>query len=379
MAGSSFGTILKVTTFGESHGPALGAVLDGFPAGMELSEADIQPYLDRRSPGRSPIATQRREPDKVRILSGVFEGKTTGTPIALLIENTSQHSQDYAALKDLYRPGHADYGFETKFGFRDYRGGGRSSGRETCTRVAAGAVAEIFLKRVLGIDFICWTSSIGPVKTDLKPDDPGFDRERILTSPTRMPDAAAEERALAFMEQCRAEQDSAGGTVSCCIRGVPAGLGDPAFGKLDAELSGALMSIGAVKAVEIGDGIGVAARKGSENNDAFRMDPATGKVIKKTNHAGGILGGISDGSDLLVRLSLKPTPSIAREQETVTEYGENTTVSIHGRHDPVIVPRAVVVAETTIAFVLLDKLLLNMSARTDRIRDFYHTAGPEEQ
>jgi chorismate synthase len=364
MSGSSFGTILKVTTWGESHGPAVGAVLDGFPAGMPLSVSDIQPFLDRRKPGRTAIATQRREADEVEILSGVFEGVTTGTPISLLIRNTDQHSADYADLASCYRPGHADFGYQVKYGLRDYRGGGRSSGRETAGRVAAGAVAEKLLKE-LGVDILCYTGSIGPVCADMA----RFDRDRIYDTATAMPDAEADREAVAYIAQCRSEKDSVGGRIECIVHGLPAGIGDPVFEKLDARLAQAFLSIGAVKAVSFGDGATADTAKGSQNNDAFRME--NGSVHTKTNHAGGILGGISDGADIVAHLVVKPTPSISREQETVDTAGQERSLVISGRHDPVIVPRAVVVAESMCALTLLDSMLLNMSAKVSGVLEFY--------
>lgn len=366
MAGSSFGTILRVTTFGESHGPAIGAVLDGFPAGMPLCEGDIQAYLDRRKPGQSAVTTQRKESDTVEILSGVFEGRTTGTPISLLIRNADQHSKDYGNIADTYRPGHADFTFDQKYGFRDYRGGGRSSGRETACRVAAGAIAEKFLKDVLGIDLCFYTKSIG----DVEMDPANFDRSLILSTPTGMPDAEANEKAMALVEACRMKLDSVGGVVEGRIAGVPAGIGDTVFEKLDARLAHALFSIGAVKEVGIGDGDAVSRRRGSENNDDFYLADS-GFVEKRSNHAGGILGGMSDGSDIVVRAYFKPTPSIAQQQETITRDGKSTMLEIHGRHDPVIVPRAIVVCETMCALTLLDAMLVNMSARADSVARFY--------
>lgn len=364
MAGSFIGRILQVTTWGESHGPALGAVIDGFPAGVELSEEDIQIYLDRRKPGKTDISTPRKEADKVEILSGVFEGKTTGTPISMMIRNTSQRSKDYGNLKDCFRPGHADYTFYSKYGFRDYRGGGRSSARETAARVAAGAAAMKLLKQ-MGIDICAYTRSIGPVTIDPK----NFDRSLITTAKTAMPDAEADAAASEFLKNCMEEHDSAGGVIECRINGVPAGVGDPVFCKLDALLAQALMSVGAVKAVEIGDGTGAALLRGSENNDNFYMED--GIVKKRTNHAGGILGGISDGSEIIIRLHVKPTPSIFREQETIDESGNNRILEIKGRHDPVVVPRAVVVAEAMCALVILDSMMVNMTAKADAITAFY--------
>lgn len=365
MAGSYFGNILRVTTFGESHGAGVGAVLDGFPAGMDLCEEDIQQYLDRRKPGRNSIATPRKEDDLVEILSGTFEGKTTGTPIGLLIRNTNQHSKDYSELAECYRPGHADYTYDIKYGFRDYRGGGRSSARETAARVAAGAIAEKFLKE-MGIDLCFYTSSIGDVTADPE----RFDRAQILQTPTCMPDAEADRKAVHLIEACREAQDSIGGVVRGCISGVPAGIGDPTMQRLDARLADALMGINACKAVEIGDGMAVSQTKGSENNDAFCTDE-DGVVGKKTNHAGGILGGISDGSDILVTAAFKPTPSISQEQETIFKDGTPKTLSIHGRHDPCVVPRAVVVCETMCALTILDAILMNLSAKAENVRKFY--------
>lgn len=369
MAGSSFGTILRISTWGESHGPATGAVLDGFPAGMELSEADIQPYLDRRKPGQSCVSTQRKEEDLVEILSGVFEGRTTGTPISMLIRNTDQRSREYADLADCFRPGHADYTYDRKYGIRDYRGGGRSSGRETAARVACGAAAAKLLSQ-MGIDLCAYTRSIGPVEID-----PGrFDRALILKNRTAMPDAEADARAVEWLRRCVEEKDSAGGVVECVIRNVPAGIGDPVFQKLDARLSAALMSIGAVKAVEIGDGAAVSGARGSENNDLFLPGDPEGAVPegrKLSNHAGGILGGISDGSPVIVRVHIKPVPSISRPQRTIDTKGSPRILQIRGRHDPVIVPRAVVVVECMCALVLLDSMLVNMSARADRVLSFY--------
>jgi len=364
MAGSSYGRLFQITTWGESHGRALGVVIDGCPAGLPLSEDDIQVFLDRRRPGRTKISTPRKEDDKVEILSGVFEGKTTGTPISLIVRNTSQRSADYGEIANYYRPGHADYTFDQKYGFRDYRGGGRSSGRETIGRVAAGAVASRLLN-TLGIRLTAYARSIGPVTIEEK----NFDAQAALDTPTCMPDREASEKAEAYLADCMKAHDSAGGVIECKIEGCPAGIGDPVFDKLDAELSKAIMSIGAVKAVEIGDGARTALHKGSENNDAFLMQD--GKVVKATNHAGGILGGISDGSAILLRAYVKPTPSIFSRQQTVNRQGENIEISIKGRHDPVIVPRAVVVVESMAAIVLLDALLVNMSAKLENLQKIY--------
>lgn len=364
MAGSTFGKNFTVTTWGESHGKALGVVVDGCPAGLPLCEADIQTYLNRRKPGSTRYATPRKESDEVQILSGVFEGKTTGTPISLLVPNTSQRSSDYSEIASYYRPGHADYTFDEKYGFRDYRGGGRSSGRETIGRVAAGAIAAKILKE-LGIEICAYTKAIGPVTIDMS----RFEKEAITQTPTGMPDRIASEEAERYLSECMMEKDSSGGIIECAITGMPAGIGEPVFDKLDARLGAAVMSIGAVKAFEIGDGTAVARAKGSQNNDSFYADESG--VHKKTNHAGGILGGISDGDTIILRAHIKPTPSIFQEQETIGLDHENRTVQIKGRHDPVIVPRAVVVVECMAALAVLDLVMANMTARMDRIVDFY--------
>lgn len=367
MSGSNFGKVLQLTTFGESHGVGLGAVLDGFPAGMALSEADIQVYLDRRRPGSTTMGTTRQEADRVELLSGVFEGRTTGTPIAMLVRNTAQRSGDYNTISQLYRPGHADYGFDARFGLRDWRGGGRSSGRETIGRVAAGAVCAKLLGE-MGIELTAYTCAIG----DIRVDPVRFDREFLQHSATAMPDPIADEQAVALVQKLREQGDSIGSAVACRITGVPAGLGDPVFDKLDARFAQALMSIGAVKSVSVGDGAAVTTARGSENNDAFL--PAAenaGSLRKATNHSGGILGGISDGSDILLQACFKPTPSISLPQQTVNRDGIPADIEIHGRHDPVIAPRAAVVVETMCAIVLLDAMLSRMCTRADDVISFY--------
>lgn len=359
---SSFGNHFTVTTWGESHGKALGAVIDGCPAGLSLNEEDIQKFLDRRKPGQSRYTTARKEGDLVEILSGVFEGKTTGTPISLMVRNTDQRSRDYGNLAYSYRPGHADFTFDAKYGFRDYRGGGRSSGRETIGRVAAGAIASRILE-TLGISFCTYTKSIGPVEiTD-------FDAEEITRNAFYMPDAGAASAAGAYLEECMKNQDSAGGIIECRIKNVPVGLGNPVFEKLDAVLAQAVMSIGAVKAVEIGDGFQVSRMKGSEDNDGFHTE--NGQITKTSNHAGGIMGGMSDGSEIILRAAVKPTPSISQPQNTVTKDGNELSLEIHGRHDPVIVPRAVVVVESMCALAITDALFSNMTSRMDSIQRFY--------
>ena len=364
MAGSTFGTIFKVTTWGESHGKALGAVIDGCPAGLPLCEEDIQKYLDRRKPGTSSITTPRKEEDIVEILSGIFEGKTTGTPISLMVRNTSQISKDYSEIASYYRPGHADYTYDQKYGFRDYRGGGRSSGRETLSRVAAGAVACKILEQ-MGISVCAYTRSIGAIQADLS----HFDRTAILETATAMPDRKADDAAISYLEGAKKQSNSVGGCMECRIEGLPAGIGDPVFEKLDANLAKAVMSIGAVKAVEIGDGCKVSSRFGTDNNDAFHLEG--GKVVKTTNHAGGVLGGISDGSTLLIRAHVKPTPSIYTTQETVNKSGEEININIKGRHDPIVIPRAVVVMECMAALTVLDAMLINLSAKLENVVEVY--------
>lgn len=364
MAGSIFGKHFTIQTFGESHGEGIGVVVDGCPAGLPLSTDDIQLYLNRRKPGQTKFSTPRKEADEVEILSGVFEGKTTGTPIALLVRNTSQRSGDYSEIASYYRPGHADYTFDEKYGFRDYRGGGRSSGRETIGRVAAGAIALKLLKE-LGIEICAYTRSIGPVSIDYD----RFDASAILSTPTCMPDPIASGQAEAYLEDCMKSLDSSGGVIECIAKGVPAGVGEPVFDKLDANLGKAILSIGSVKAFEIGDGISVAAMKGSENNDAFVMKD--GAVTKMTNHSGGILGGMSDGSDIVLRAYIKPTPSIFKEQNTVNKSGEDISVQIKGRHDPVIVPRAVVVVEAMTALTILDLMMENATAKLSNLKKIY--------
>lgn len=359
MAGSTYGTIFRIMTWGESHGKGVGVTIDGCPAGLPLCEEDIQTYLNRRKPGQSKFATARNEGDQVEILSGVFEGKTTGTPIAMMVRNTDQRSKDYSAIKDVYRPGHADYCFEQKYGFRDYRGGGRSSARETIARVAAGAVACKLLAHY-GITVNAYVKSIGEFEIDPK----RFDLSDRDNNSLNMPDKVAAEETAEFLERMIAAQDSVGGVVECLVDGMPAGVGEPVFDKLDARLAGAIMSIGAVKGFEIGDGFAAAKALGSQNNDDFYVD-AYGKIMKQTNHAGGILGGMSDASQIVLRAAFKPTPSIAQPQKTANNHGENVEIAIKGRHDPVVVPRAVVVVEAMTALTVVDLLLMGKNAKLD--------------
>lgn len=364
MAGSSFGNIFRITTWGESHGKGIGVVVDGCPAGLPLCEEDIQKFLDRRKPGQSKFTTQRNESDTVGIVSGIFEGKTTGTPISMMVWNKDQHSADYSEIASYYRPGHADYCFDEKYGFRDYRGGGRSSGRETIGRVAGGAIAIKILEQ-MGIFFLTYTKSIGPVNIDAA----NFNADEISNNKLYMPDAYAAAKASDYLEKCLNEQNSSGGIVECIVNGLPVGLGDPVFEKLDANLAKAIVSIGAVKGFEIGDGFVAAEATGLTNNDSFVME--NGQVKKATNHSGGTLGGMSDGSPLIFRAAIKPTPSIASTQQTVNKSGEEIDINIKGRHDPIIVPRAVVVVEAMAAITIVDLLFANMTAKLDRIIDFY--------
>ena len=380
MAGSQFGKIFHISTFGESHGKALGVVVDGCPAGLSLSEEDIQEMLERRRPGKNLKMTQRKEGDKVEILSGVFEGKTTGTPIAMVVWNEDQRSKDYGEIAHAFRPGHGDYGFFAKYGFRDYRGGGRSSGRETIARVAAGAIAKKMLLE-LGVSVRAKVIELAGIS---------------LTEDRQKAELLAEQKILSLREQ----GDSAGGVVECLVEGLPAGIGEPVFDKLDASLAKAVMSIGAVKSVEIGDGIEVSKSLGSENNDAFFLmeekdyeseekerDAAgkdscshslpegtssfEGSLRKGSNHSGGILGGMSDGSTIRIRAGFKPTPSISKPQQTVNEAGEEITIAIKGRHDPTVVERANVVVEAMTALTVLDAMLENLSARLDYVKRAY--------
>ncbi len=366
MAGSSFGKIFCVTTWGESHGSGIGVVVDGCPAGLLLDEKKIQKYLDRRKPGQSIYSTPRKEDDIVEIQSGVFEGMTTGTPISMAVYNKTQRSKDYSEIARVYRPGHADYTFDKKYGFRDYRGGGRSSGRETIGRVAAGAIACELLKE-LGIEVCAYTKSICGITID----EEMISKENIMKSPLYMPDLEASSKAEHKLLQMMKEKNSAGGIIECTVSGLPAGIGEPVFEKLDANLAKAVMSIGSVKGIEIGSGFEAAFSSGFNNNDGFYIDENS-KVRKYTNNAGGILGGISDGSEIIIRAVVKPTPSIASSQKTINRDGENIDVEIKGRHDPVIVPRAVVVVEAMTAITVLDMLMMSMTSRLDLMKKFFN-------
>ena len=358
MSGNSFGEIFRITTFGESHGPALGVIIDGVPAGLKISADDIQKELDRRKPGQSILTTQRSEADAVEILSGVFEGVSTGTALAMMIRNTDQRSKDYSKLEHTFRPGHADYAYTAKYGIRDVRGGGRSSGRETAARVAAGAVAKLFLRR-LGIDICAWAAEIGRVKAEK------FVRSEIEKNPARCPDPDAAECMVSEVAAAAAQQDSIGGRVGCRIAGVPAGWGEPVFDKLDALLAHAMLSLGAVKGIEFGAGFRVCAMRGSENNDPL----CPGEPPFSSNNSGGILGGISNGDLIEFSLAVKPTPSIAQLQQTIDDQGNACEIEITGRHDPCIVPRIVPVVEAMAALVLADTALRQRCVKLDDMRD----------
>ncbi len=358
MAGNTFGTIFRVTTFGESHGVALGGVVDGCPAGLELDMGAIQAELDRRKPGQSKIVTQRKEGDRVEFLSGVFEGKTTGTPIGFVIRNENQRSKDYDHIKDQFRPSHADYTFDTKYGHRDYRGGGRSSARETASRVVAGAIARQLLK-MEGVQIQAYVSAVG--KYELSKDYTELDLGQVENNIVRTPDSEFAERMVEYIQQVRKEGDTVGGTVTCVIKGTPVGLGEPVFDKLHADLGKAMLSINAVKGFEYGSGFDGTKMRGSSHNDSFRL--SDGEVSTKTNHSGGIQGGISNGEDIYFKVAFKPVATIMQDQESVDANGNTVVVQGKGRHDPCVVPRAVPIVEAMSALVLVDHLLRNRTAK----------------
>jgi chorismate synthase len=353
MPGNSFGELFRITTAGVSHGPGYVVIIDGCPPGLPLSADDLLPDLRRRRPGQSRIVTQRQEEDVPEIWSGVFEGKTDGTPISILIRNNDPRSQDYAEIKDKYRPGHADFTFDAKFGFRDYRGGGRSSARETVCRVAAGAVAKKLLA-LQGIRVLGYVKQIGPIIADI-PDPSTITLEQVEANAVRCPDPAKAAEMIALIEAVRKEQDSIGGVCELVATGVPAGLGEPVFDKLKADLAKGLLSLPAVTAFEYGAGFAVASARGSENNDAFI--PKEGRIGTVTNRHGGMLGGISSGEPIICRVALKPTSSLPRPQRTVTRAGEPTEIAVRGRHDPCLLPRFVVMGEAMLALVLVDHWL----------------------
>ncbi len=354
MAGNSFGQLFRITTFGESHGGAVGVVLDGCPPGIEITEEEIQIQLDRRKPGQSKITTPRKEADRIKILSGYFQGKTTGTPILLIAYNEEFESDDYLELKDVCRPSHADFTYEAKYGFRDWRGSGRASARETLARVAAATIAQKYLKQKLGIEFISYVEQVGDIKADV--DFNSVTLADVESNIIRCPDQKTAEKMIALVEKVKADGDSVGGVIQGVIKNVPAGLGEPVFDKLSADLGKAMLSINAVKGFEIGSGFGGVSLRGSEHNDVFYKDK-DGNVRTKTNNAGGTLGGISSGETIHFRVAFKPVSTIRKEQETVNRKKEKITLSAAGRHDPCVLPRAVPIVDAMSALVIMDHYL----------------------
>lgn len=358
---NTFGTWLRATTWGESHGVGVGVVLDGLPAGLKVDEAMVQTQLDRRRPGQSRLVTPRREADRVEITSGVFEGRTTGTPLHMMVRNGDADSSKYEDLKDLYRPSHADFTYEAKYGARDWRGGGRSSARETVGRVAAGAVAESLLREAFGIEIVAWVSDVGAITSDV--DEAAVHREHVDANDVRCPDEAAATAMIAHIDEVRRQKDSVGGCVRCVVRGVPAGWGEPVFGRLEAELARAMLSLPASKGFEIGSGFAGTLMRGSEHNDPFVPD-GRGGITTSTNHSGGVQGGISVGTPLSFRVAFKPVATIFREQQTVTRDGTPTTFAARGRHDPCVLPRAIPIVEAMTALVLADAALAQHARAT---------------
>ena len=354
MAGSTFGQLFRITTFGESHGGGVGVVVDGCPPNLAITEEEIQAELDRRKPGQSSITTPRKEQDLIHILSGISEGRTTGTPILLIAYNQDVRSEDYLELKDLYRPGHADYTFTKKYGLRDWRGSGRASARETLGRVAGGAIAKKYLKEKLGIEFISYVEQVGDIRADIDFND--VTPEMVEANIVRCPDPEAAKKMIDLIEKVRSEDDSVGGVVQGVIKGLPVGLGEPVFDKLPADLAKAMMSINAVKGFEIGSGFGGVSMRGSQHNDEFYVDDE-GNVRTKTNYAGGTLGGISNGESVYFRVAIKPVSTISRQQNTVTTDNKATKVEAKGRHDPCVLPRAIPIVDAMSALVIMDHYL----------------------
>jgi len=352
---NTFGNIFRLTSFGESHGEAIGGVIDGCPAGIFLDADYIQSELNRRKPGQSELTTSRKESDMVEFLSGVFEGKTTGTPIGFIVRNNNQHSSDYDDMKDVFRPSHADYTYQEKYGIRDYRGGGRSSARETISRCVAGAIAKLALKEI-GIRITAYTSQVGTIKLEKSYSE--LDFKLIETTPVRCPDLEIAEKMTTLIKEVKAEGDTIGGVITCVCQGIPVGLGEPVFGKLHAALGSAMLSINAVKGFEYGMGFGGVQHKGSEINDIFYRS-SEGKIATKTNYSGGIQGGISNGEDIYFRVVFKPVPTLLKEQATVNCSGEESVLKAKGRHDPCVLPRAVPIVEAMTAMTILDYYLLN--------------------
>lgn len=358
MASNSFGTIFRLTTFGESHGAAIGGIIDGCPAGLEIDFNFIQKELQRRKPGQSHITTQRKEEDEVKILSGIFEGKTTGHPIGFIIENTNQKSQDYEHIKEAYRPSHADFTYEEKYGIRDYRGGGRSSARETACKIVAGSIAKLFLKQI-GISIQAYVSTVGNIKLDKSYHE--LDLSKTEESIIRCPDAATAYKMQSLIEDVRKEGDTIGGIVSCVIKGAPIGLGEPVYDKLHAELGKAMLSINAVKGFEYGAGFDSVKLKGSQLNDIFHSEEH--KISTKTNYSGGIQGGISNGEDIYFNVAFKPVATIMQDQQSVDTSGKEIIIKGKGRHDPCVLPRAVPIVESMAAIVLADYVLRNKTTK----------------
>jgi chorismate synthase len=352
--GNSFGHLFRITTFGESHGGGVGVVIDGCPPRLELSEADVQVELDRRRPGQSKITTPRQEADQCEILSGVFEGRTLGTPIAILVRNTNARPSDYAEFADKYRPSHADYTYEAKYGIRNWQGGGRASARETIGRVAAGAVAQKILRQECGTEIVAWVRQVHTVVAEVDPTT--ATREAVESTIVRCPDAEVADRMIAAIDEARRRRDSVGGVIECVARGVPAGLGEPVFDKLEADLAKALLSLPASKGFEVGSGFAGTTLFGSQHNDPFYADESR-TVHTRTNYSGGIQGGISNGEPILLRVAFKPTATIGQEQETINTARESVTLAARGRHDPCVLPRAVPMVEAMVALVLVDHFL----------------------
>lgn len=355
---NSFGNIFRLTSFGESHGEAIGGVIDGFPSGIVIDTDFVQQELDRRRPGQSAITTNRKEGDRVEFLSGIFEGKSTGAPIGFVVRNMNQHSSDYNNIKEVYRPSHADFTYQTKYGIRDHRGGGRSSARETISRVVGGALAKIALKQ-LGIRITAYTSQVGPIKLEGNYTD--YDLSKIEHNIVRCPDGEKAKEMEAYITQIKNEGDTIGGVITCVVKGCPIGIGQPVFGKLHAALGGAMLSINAAKAFEYGDGFKGLKQKGSEQNDIFYNNK--GSIETRTNHSGGIQGGISNGQDIYFRVAFKPVPTLLMEQHTVNISGTDTTLKTRGRHDPCVLPRAVPIVEAMAAMTLLDFYLIDRTTQ----------------
>ena len=356
---NTFGNIFKLTTFGESHGPGIGGIIDGMPAGITVDLDFLQSELNRRRPGQSALTTDRKEADKVELLSGIFEGKTTGCPIGFLVRNENQHSNDYDNMRDLFRPSHADFTYQTKYGIRDHRGGGRTSARETIARVVGGAFAKMVLQQK-GIHITAYTSQVGNIALSGNYHD--YDFNEIERNPVRCPDAAKAAEMAQLIAEVKSQGDTIGGIISCVIKGCPIGLGEPVFGKLHAQLGAAMLSINAVKGFEYGEGFAGVTARGSEQNDLFQPD-GKGGITTLTNHSGGIQGGLSNGQDIFFRVAFKPVATLLREQPTVNKQGQSTLLKARGRHDPCVLPRAVPIVEAMAAMVILDNYMLNNTSK----------------